>query len=235
MIKLAVSGACGKMGSRIISLAKRDKDVEIVIGLERKGHPAISSDIDGIRISDDDDLISQADCLVEFTESNATLAHLNKCVSLKKPIVIGTTGFDEKGFKLIEEASKHIPILFSPNMSVGVNLLFKLVKEAVSILKKYNVKIIETHHVHKKDAPSGTAKKIAQIIESVNDRKVKDIESIRKGEIVGEHEIIFDSELDTVVLKHSAKTRDIFATGALLAAKWIVSQKPGLYSMEDCL
>ncbi len=235
MIKLAVSGAAGRMGSRIINLAKRDKDIKVVIGLERKGHPKLSSDIDGIKISDDDSLISQADCVIEFSDANATLLHLNKCVSLKLPMVIGTTGIDDKGLQEIQKASKVIPIVFSPNMSVGVNLIFKLVKDAAGILKNYKVKIIEAHHAHKKDAPSGTAKKIAEVIEEASKEKVSNIESIRQGEIVGDHEIIFDSQFDTISIKHSAKSRDIFAAGALIAAKWIVAKPAGLYSMQDCL
>jgi 4-hydroxy-tetrahydrodipicolinate reductase len=147
-------------------------------------------------------------------------------------MVIGTTGLSEEEKIKVKEASRYIPIVFSPNMSVGVNLLFRLVREAAKTLSDYEVKIIEAHHIHKKDAPSGTAKKLAEIIEKESGKKVTDIKSIREGEIVGDHRVIFDSPLDTIELFHSAKTRDIFAKGALVAARFVVRQKTGLFDME---
>ena len=120
-------------------------------------------------------------------------------------------------------------------MSVGVNLLFSMVQEAAATLKGYKVRIKEAHHVHKKDAPSGTAKKIAEVITGQTKETVKDIEAIREGEIIGDHEVTFECDLDTVVLSHSAKTRDIFAQGAVNAAKWLFNKPAGLYSMKDVL
>ncbi len=150
-------------------------------------------------------------------------------------MVIGTTGLTDAQTKEIEVAANKLPIVFSTNMSIGVNLLFKLVKEtAAKLSKDYSVRIIEAHHIHKKDAPSGTAKHLAAIVGNTG-FKVADIKSIREGEIIGDHEVVFDSGVDTIRLSHSAKTRDIFAKGALAAAKWLVKKKPGLYSMQDVL
>lgn len=235
MIKLAVCGAAGRMGSRIIALAKLDKAISVKIALERPNLSKETAQIEGIKITDDTDKLSEVDCVIDFSQPQATMEHLKKCVSFKKPMVIGTTGFSEQEVKLIKEASKTIGIVFSPNMSVGVNVVFKALKDLASTLKDYKVKIIEAHHTHKKDAPSGTAKKIAEIVEGASGNKVSGIESVREGEIVGDHEIIFDGEFDKITLKHSAKSRDIFASGALAAAKWVALREKGLFSMEDCI
>ncbi|MCM8823575.1 MAG: 4-hydroxy-tetrahydrodipicolinate reductase [Candidatus Omnitrophica bacterium] len=236
MIKLGVSGACGKMGKRIIDLARTDKDFKLVCAIEHKDHPQIGSFIGDVMIETGLDSLRYCDCLIEFTSPLATVEHLDYLVKFRKPAVIGTTGLNEGEEKRVKEAAKYIPIVFSPNMSVGVNLIFKIVRIASKILKNYKVYIEEAHHIHKKDAPSGTAKKIAQIVKEegfIVDSK--DIKSIREDEIVGDHRVIFDSELDRIEIFHSAKTRDIFAQGALLAAKWVVDKKPGLYSMDDVI
>ena len=235
-IKLAISGCRGKMGQRISKLAGADKEFEIVTLLERKNHPDVGTVVGNIRIGDSLDNIKDADVLIDFTAPEATVENLNVCVKHKKPIVIGTTGLTVEQQDKIKAASKEIPIVLSPNMSMGVNLLFKLVKEAAKKLSgNYKVSIKEAHHIHKKDAPSGTAKKLAEIIEEVRGEKVKDIDSIREGELAGDHDVIFDSEYDTIKLCHSAKTRDIFAKGALIAAKWIFGKPKGFYSIQDVL
>lgn len=234
MIKLAISGACGKMGSRIISLASEDRKIKVILGLEKKDHPMIGKIVGDVKISDSSEEIKDTDVLVEFTNPQATLEHLNFALKYKKPIVIGTTGLSEEQKEMIKKASEEIPIVFSPNMSVAVNLLFRLTKEATEILSDYSVNITEAHHIHKKDAPSGTAKRLAEIIREKG-LEIKDVKSIREDEIVGDHEVIFDSAFDTIKLSHSAKTRDIFAKGALEAAKWIVNKRNGLYSMDDVL
>ncbi|MCM8765943.1 MAG: 4-hydroxy-tetrahydrodipicolinate reductase [Candidatus Omnitrophica bacterium] len=232
MIKLAVSGACGKMGSRIIELAGKENDFQLVVALEAKGHPKVGSLIKGVKILDNPEEIRNSDCLIEFTNPQATIEHLGICVKYNKPMVIGTTGLNEEEKIKIKDASRYIPIVFSPNMSVGVNLLFRFVREASKVLSDYEIKIIEAHHIHKKDAPSGTAKMLAEIIKKQIGKEVTDIKSIREGEIVGDHRVIFDSPLDRIELFHSAKTRDIFAKGALVAARFIVKQKTGLFDME---
>jgi len=236
MIRLAISGCAGKMGTRIFNLALDDKDLKPIVGIEQTEVLKQCLKTDEFKVSDNPDDIKEADVLIEFTAPEPTIEHLDYALKYKKAMVIGTTGLSEDQIRKIREASKNIPIVFSPNMSIGVNLLFKLVKEAAEKLSKdYKVKIVEAHHIHKKDAPSGTAKKLAQIIKDASGREVSDIKSIREGEIAGDHKVTFESPVDTVELSHSAKTRDIFAKGALAAAKFIAGKKPGLYDMQDVL
>ena len=221
MIKLAISGYKGKMGQRITALAEKDKKFNITAKIE---------------MSDSIEAVKAVDVLIEFTSTVATMEHLRACVRFSRAMVIGTTGLSENELSEIKLASKKIPIVFSPNMSVGVNCLFGLVRSAAKKLGlDYEVNIVEAHHAHKKDAPSGTAKKLAQIVKDSSNRDVKDIKAIREGEIIGDHRVIFESSVDKIELFHTAKTRDIFALGALRAAKFIVGKKPGLYSMEDVL
>jgi len=236
MINLGISGVCGRMGSRILNLAKADKEFNVVLGLEKDNHPRIGEVVDGIEVTNYTEKISSCDCLIEFSSPQATLAHINTALEYKKCVVIGTTGFNEEDISVIRESSSKIPILISPNMSVGVNVLFKLVKEAGKILKNYKIYMEEAHHIHKKDAPSGTAKKLADILNKEGfGIKYENIVSIREDEIVGDHSVVFKSDVDQIELSHSAKTRDIFAQGALTAAKWIINKSKGLYSMDDVL
>lgn len=223
MIKIAVSGSKGKMGSRIIDLAKGDPEFQCTGEFDVDGNAG--------------DAIKGCDCLVEFTAPEATMEHLAICEKDKKGIIIGTTGLSEEQVNKIKEASANIPVVISPNMSVGVNLLFKLVETASKILdSEYEISILEAHHAEKKDAPSGTAKEIEKIVKNI---KGKDtdvvISSVREGEIVGEHTITFESDVDLIEITHSAKTRDIFAKGALQAAKFIAGKKNGLFTMKDVL
>jgi len=236
MIKLAISGCCGKMGTRIHRLASMDKSFSVSLLLEQKQHASVGMSFEGIKVTDDIQEIQNCDCLIEFTSPQATLQHLEMCRKFSKAIVIGTTGLNDQQKGTIKKASADIPIVFSPNMSIGVNLLLKLVKDAAEIISKdYKINIVEAHHVHKKDAPSGTAKQLASIIKNVRKKDVNDIKSIREDEIVGDHEVCFESEKDVLKLSHSAKTRDIFAQGALFATKFIVNQKSGLFDMQDVL
>jgi 4-hydroxy-tetrahydrodipicolinate reductase len=222
MIKICISGSEGKMGSRILGMAKEDADLQV----------AGEFDVDG----DAEASIKPCDCLIEFTTPKATMEHLALCENLKKAVVIGTTGLTEKESDKIKEASKNIPVLFSPNMSVGVNLLFKLIEEAAKVLgQEYSINILEAHHAQKKDTPSGTAKELARIIKSVRADVEAPIDSVREGEIVGEHTVTFESDVDLLEITHSAKTRDIFAKGALKAAKFITGKKSGLFTMKDVL
>jgi len=235
-IKLGVSGACGKMGTRILALAGSDLDFKVSLALDRPGHPQIGEKISGIEVASDRALLKTIDCLIDFSSPEATLANLEDCARFKKAIVIGTTGFSQEQKQEIARRAKEIPVVFSPNMSIGVNLLFALVKDAAAALPDdYKISIVEAHHVHKKDAPSGTAKFLAEIIEDARGERPEDIKSIREGEIVGDHDVIFESSVDTIVLRHHAKTRDIFVQGALKAAKFIVTKKKGLFGMQDVL
>jgi len=234
MIKLGVAGARGRMGQRIIRLAKANKDFQVVFGLEKRNHSDVGEVIEGIKIVDALDEINNCDCLIDFSLPQATVEHIPYLMQFGKGVVIGTTGLDKEGKAKIEEASGVIPVVFSPNMSIGVNLLFRLIKESAKILKGYKADIQEAHHIHKKDAPSGTAKRIAEILDEQGfNVNIDDIKAIREGEIVGDHKVVFESGVDKIELRHSAKTRDIFAKGALTAAKWIVGKDAGLYSMDD--
>ncbi|MEI6863596.1 MAG: 4-hydroxy-tetrahydrodipicolinate reductase, partial [Candidatus Omnitrophota bacterium] len=169
MIKLCVSGSKGKMGSRIIELAKEGKGFEVTGEFDMGDDPRAR--------------IENCDCLIEFTSPEATIEHLQICKEFKKPVVIGTTGLSAEQITKIEDAAKEIPIVFSPNMSVGVNLLFKMVSDAAKVLGHgYTVGIVEAHHEHKKDAPSGTAKEIARIVKDIKGGGDVAIDSIREGE-----------------------------------------------------
>jgi 4-hydroxy-tetrahydrodipicolinate reductase len=222
MTKVCVSGSEGRMGSRIIDLAKEDPELEVTAGFDVDGNAQLA--------------ITDCECLIDFTTPAATMEHLALCETLKKPIVIGTTGLSDAEKARIKEASNNIPIVFSPNMSVGVNLLFKLIVEASKVLgEEYEISIVEAHHAGKKDAPSGTAKEIARIIKSIKGDKEIPIDSVREGEIVGEHTITFESDVDLLEITHSAKTRDIFVKGALKAAKFLAGKKSGLFTMQDVL
>lgn len=222
MAKICVSGSKGKMGLRILELAKAEAGIEVA-GVFDIG-------------DDPEPLIAKCECLIEFTAPQATADHLELCEKHGKAIVIGTTGLSEAQEEKVALAAQKIPVVYSPNMSVGVNVLFKIVGEAAKALgHEYRVEIVEAHHVHKKDTPSGTAKELARIVKDVRGDARIPIESVREDEIVGEHTITFEGPLDVIELTHSAKTRDIFAKGALVAAKYIVQKKNGLFSMRDVL
>lgn len=236
MIKLGVSGALGKMGTRILEFAAHDSDFQIVLALERMSHPQIGSRVSGLSVTSDRDAIKDIDALIDFSSIEGSLDHLAFCVKYHKADVIGTTGFNEEQKKDIARAAQKIPVVFSPNMSVGVNVLFDLVRQAsLSLPLDYQVTMEETHHVHKKDAPSGTAKFLADIVKKERFLENVPVESIREGEVVGDHEVVFESPWDTIRISHSAKTRDIFVLGALKAVKFAVNQKPGLFTMADVL
>ncbi len=232
------------MGCLIARLIAENKNFSLVGAVEKIDHPELGKKIEGIEIiSDLAKVIGESDVVIEFTTPAATLMHLTVCEKKNVPAVIGTTGFSQEEIDEIRTISEKIPVLLSPNMSLGVNLLFKLVKEAATILKDYEVEIVETHHNKKKDAPSGTAKKIAEIIaESKNvdlEKRVEyghiPIHSLRFGNVVGEHRVIFAGKSERLELFHRAEDRETFARGALKAAAFIVNQQPGLYSMEDIL
>ena len=230
MVKLVVSGALGRMGKRIIALAEKDQGLEVAGRLEKD--PQAGGDI----VTDLSDVKGDYGCIIEFTTPKASLERVRAALELKKAIVIGTTGFSREDIASIKKASGIIPIVLSPNMSVGVNVFFSLIaKAALGLGDIYKVSIREAHHVHKKDKPSGTAKLMRDIAcEKMSEIDIP-VESVREGEIVGDHDIIFESAVDTLKISHSAKTRDIFALGALQAAKFVVTRKKGLFSMQDVL
>lgn len=224
------------MGQRISELASTDDAFKISVLLEHEGHQALGSKSHGVTIQSNPAALKDAEVLIEFTTPEATFLHLKECLKTRTKMVIGTTGLSADQIKAIKAASKVIPIVFSSNMSVGVNLFFKVAGEvAKKTGQAYKVRIAETHHVHKKDAPSGTAKTLAQVVEKITKVKVTDIQSTREGEVIGDHDIYFESDVDTIVLRHHAKTRDIFVQGSLVAAKFLAKKQKGLFSMQDVL
>lgn len=236
MIKLAVSGCQGRMGQSITRLALKDKDFKLSALLEYKEHPKVNQTEHGIVISADNRILRGCDVLIEFTTPQATIENLQACLDHKVKMVIGTTGLQPEQAARIKEAAKRIPIVYASNMSVGVNILFKLTQIAAQkTADSYTINISETHHVHKKDAPSGTAKTLSEIAETASKTKVRNIESRREGEVIGDHSVIFESEEDTITIAHHAKSRDIFAKGALVAAKFLDGKSKGLFNMQEVL
>lgn len=235
MIKLGISGVCGKMGRRIYELAQHDKDFEVGFALEKKGTPVIGKELGKIKISSTPDGLFLIDVFIDFTVPEATDLNLDYVAKYKKPLVLGTTGLSDAQLSKVDEISKVVPVVFSPNMAIGVNVLFSVLPEIAKRLgPDYSVEIVEAHHKMKKDAPSGTAKKLGQILADATKKEIP-IHAVRLGDIVGDHTIIFCGNSERIEIKHQAHTRDLFALGALKAAKWIFGKPPGLYSMQEVL
>jgi 4-hydroxy-tetrahydrodipicolinate reductase len=244
MINLVISGICGRMGIRIGVLASADKDFKISGGLEFSGNSAVGKDIGAVlgidkqegRVGSDlSEFAADCDVLIEFATAEAAMEHLRTAVKEKIGVVIGTTAFSPEQIEDIKKASKDIPIVFSPNMSVGANLLFKITEEAArSLGKDYEIEIVEAHHSKKKDAPSGTGKRLGEaVFKGRGEMPV--IHSIRAGDIVGDHTVIFAGNGERIELVHRAQSRDAFANGSLTAAKFIAEKTAGLYSMQDVI
>ena len=220
-VRVLLIGAAGRMGKTIGEVAEHDSEIQIAAECDL-GDP-IGPAIKSCDVAID---FSQADSIDEICR--ALLKH-------GKSLVIGTTGHSEKQRKIIEEAARSVPIVLASNFSVGVNVLFWLTQKAAELLgSDFTPEIIETHHKMKKDAPSGTAKTLAQVLKAVRNSEIR-IESIREGEVVGEHTVVFNGPSERLELTHRAENREIFALGALRAAKWIVGKPPRLYSMQDVL
>lgn len=235
MIKLGIAGACGKMGRRIFELASYDKDFEINLALERKATPMIGAQMGKLKVSSSADGIFLIDVFIDFTSPDATETNLDYVAKYKKALVLGTTGMSDKQIQKVEEIAKVVPVVFSPNMAVGVNVLFSMLPEIAKKLGgDYSVEIVEAHHRGKKDAPSGTAKKLAQVIADATKKEIP-VHAIRLGDIVGDHTVIFCGNSERIEIKHQAHTRDLFAVGAIKAAKWVFGKPAGLYSMQDVL
>ena len=252
-INLAISGCLGRMGQQLIKSSKSNKNFKLVTLTENK---PITKKIAGISLDLNTEIaFKSTDVIIDFTVPKCTLDILNIATKLKKRMVIGTTGFTQKEENLIKKYSKKIPILKAGNMSLGVNLLMYLTEIASKSLNdEYLSKIFEAHHKHKKDYPSGTAlmlgkgiangknKNIYNLIgkKSLNKKsfpygKKINFNSIRKGEIIGEHEVTFSSGKEMITLNHEAFDRALYSDGALTAAKWLTHKKAGLYSMRDLL
>jgi 4-hydroxy-tetrahydrodipicolinate reductase len=261
MINVAINGVCGRMGLRIATLVAEDKDLKLVAALEMKGHEHIGKNLSTMisrghnNVIISDELNDAADVLIDFTSPDSTIDRLNTCIDKEIAIVTGTTGLDSEQMEQIKKASQIVPCLFSPNMSVGVNLLFNLVESVSNILgEEADIEIIESHHRYKKDAPSGTALKLAETVCAATNREMDDVviygrkgfsgerpqnqicvHSIRSGDIVGEHTVTFCNAGERLELVHKAQTRDSFALGSIRAAKFLAGKPPGFYSMKDAL
>jgi 4-hydroxy-tetrahydrodipicolinate reductase len=264
MLKLAVAGAMGRMGSRIAALSRQYEGIAVAGAFERRGHKDIGRDIGallglgdaGVSLEDDiEKAMSGADMLVEFTLPGPTLEHLRYCAGAGKPTLIGTTGFKKEEIDEIKKLATKIPCVMASNMSLGVNLLLKVLRDvAAKTGDDYDVEIIEAHHRHKKDAPSGTALRMAEAVAEglrrnldevavycrkglIGERTQREIgiQTIRAGDIVGEHTVIFGGLGERIEITHKATSRDTFARGAIKAALWLADKGPGLYDMRDVL
>ncbi len=259
--KVALFGAAGRMGTVITRCSAAMPDIRIVRAIESAGHQAIGSDLGSVAgISPLDVVVSDCcadaagvDVFIDFSFHEAVPGHLDQAIASGIPIVIGTTGFTTDEKDAIASASGRIPIVAAPNMSLGVNLLFAVVEKAARTLgPDYRVRISETHHIHKKDAPSGTALRLGECVadgqgrdfvsnyihnpaDAVQDPGKIIINSIREGEVVGDHTVIFENRAERIEFTHNAWNRDSLAIGALRAAQWLPDRAPGLYSMQDVL
>ncbi|MFH1037749.1 MAG: 4-hydroxy-tetrahydrodipicolinate reductase [PVC group bacterium] len=264
MIRIIVCGAAGRMGGRIIACAREEGDLMITGAVERAGHPDLGRDAGevsgagrlGLPLTDSlEDVIGSGDVVIDFSAPTAALAAAAAAAAHRKPLVIGTTGLCPEEEARLKKTVAGIACLFSPNMSVGVNLLFRLVEETAGALGDgYDIEIVEAHHRLKKDAPSGTARQIAELAASALGRDLSaaavygrqgmtgerprgeiGIHSVRAGDIVGDHTVIFSAPGERLELIHRAHSRDTFARGALRAARFVASAAPGIYTMRDVL
>ena len=252
-INLAISGCLGRMGQQLIKSSKNNKNFKLAALTENR---VISKKIAGIKLDiNTEEAFKKTDIIIDFTVPNCTFDILKIASKLKKRVVIGTTGFTQKEEALIKKFSKKIPILKAGNMSLGVNLLMYLTEiTSKSLNDEYLSKVFEVHHKHKKDYPSGTALMLGKGIADGKNKNLYNLmgkkflnkksfpygkkinfNSIRKGEVIGEHEVTFSSGKEIIKLNHEAFDRALYSDGALTAAKWLINKKPGLYSMRDLL
>lgn len=260
MIRIVISGVMGKMGSSIVRVLDKEPDIQLIAGIERRGHPLIGKDIRETLgmgkapiVDSLEDVIEKADCMVEFTDPEATLAHLKTASSAGTSCVVGTTGFTKSQMREIEKLTSTIPCVVSPNMSRGVNLMFKLVREISALMDDYDCEIVEAHHREKKDSPSGTALRLGEIISEAKGKKLSElakygrmgfqirtgeeigIHSIRAGEILGQHTVLWAGGGEKIIVSHEIHSRGAFAHGTMMAIKWVANKVPGLYTMRDVL
>ena len=264
IVRAIVVGAAGRVGMRILAAIHETPNILLAGAVERKDHPKLGKDAGetaglekwNIPLSGDlQEVIDLGDVVIEFSTAESSLINLPKIAQAGKSAVIGSTGFSPEQMEEVQQMTHKIPCVLSPNMSVGVNLMFKVIGDLAKILgKDYDMEVIEAHHRMKKDAPSGTAMKIAQILAQaqkrnldqvgiyqrkgmIGERKHEEIgiQTIRAGDIVGEHTVIFGGVGERLEITHRAHSRDNFARGAIRAAEWVVKQRPGLYDMQDVL
>ena len=264
MIKVCIIGAGGRMGKSIFSVLNNDNDVEIVGGTELEGHGLIGSDLgtangvgeNGVLITQDiNEAASDADVIVDFSAPVSTLKNAEYASGNNKAIVIGTTGFSAEERASLDKMIETVPSVIAPNMSIGVNLLFELSKNVSKIVgSDFDVEIVEAHHRNKVDSPSGTALGLAESVAEglgvdLNDKAVYErhgnigkrkeqeigIQTIRGGDVVGDHTVMFLGDGERIELTHKALNRDNFSKGVLRAVKWIPGKEPGIYTMKDVL
>jgi len=264
MVRIAVAGAMGRMGSRIAALSQEYESVRLTAVFEKEGHKDVGKDIGslyglgntGIILQDSvEKVLEIADVVVDFTHTGSTLEHLKIASSKGKAMVVGTTGFTKEQLGEVWTLTRHIPCVMASNMSLGVNLLLRILQDVARVLgDEYDIEIIEAHHRMKKDAPSGTAIKMAQVIADTLNRKLDEvavyarkgmigerkkkeigIQTVRAGDIVGEHTVLFGGLGERIEITHKASSRDTFARGALKAALWVHNKPAGLYDMQDVL
>jgi 4-hydroxy-tetrahydrodipicolinate reductase len=264
MIRMGVAGAAGRMGSRITALSKEYEGLKLTAAFETKGHRGIGKDIgiltgsgeSGVLLSGGiGEIIDSVDLIIDFTSVESTKQNLKAASAKGKAIVIGTTGFTAADMGEMTPLLKGIPCVMASNMSLGVNLLLKVLADVAGALgDDYDIEIVEAHHRLKKDAPSGTALKMAQVIADAVNRNLDDvavyarkgiigqrtkkeigIQAVRAGDIVGEHTVLFGGLGERIEITHKASSRDTFARGALRAALWLQGKAPGLYDMQDVL
>ena len=263
-IRIIVAGASGRMGQTIIKKIISNKSFKLIGATEGPGNKFLGSDVSkvikskkiGIYITDDiESLFAKADAIIDFTLPKATLRHAELASENKIVHVIGTTGFSQRDEKKIILAAKKATIIKSGNMSMGINILQQVINKAASLFDEtFEIEVLETHHKHKIDAPSGTAIMLGKATASGKNKKLENVmkinrtntigkniknkivmSSFRKGNVVGDHKAIFSSKDEVIELSHEALDRGIFATGAIQAAKWGINKKAGLYSMIDVL
>jgi 4-hydroxy-tetrahydrodipicolinate reductase len=257
---IGINGAAGRMGQRLVCLAREDPKLSVAAALEAPGHPALGKDVGevcglgpiGVPIRSEAPLSDRLEVLIDFSVPEATLKVLPLCVDRRIPIVVATTGFSPEQRREIEAAAHHVAVLMAPNMSLSVNVLFALCRQAATLLKgkDFDVEIVERHHRFKKDAPSGTAMHFARIVQEVMGGELRHgregitgerprgeigMHALRVGDNVGEHTVIFSTLGETLELTHKGHTRDSYARGALAAAKFLAGKGAGRYTMDDVL
>ncbi len=264
-MRVAVAGAAGRMGRNLIRAVQETDGLRLTAATDRPGGSFIGLDAGevagigpvGVTIADDlASVVNDFDVVIDFTRPEATLNHLDICRRHGRKLVIGTTGFDEAGLEAIRAAAQETAIVFAPNMSVGVNLVLKLLQLAASVLdpEQYDIEVIEAHHRHKVDAPSGTALRMGEVVAETLGWDLREVavygregitgerphrqigfETIRAGDIVGEHTVMFATEGERVEITHKASSRMTFAKGAARACLWLRDRTTGLYDMQDVL
>jgi 4-hydroxy-tetrahydrodipicolinate reductase len=261
-MRIAIAGADGRMGRMLIESVLASPDLTLAVALDRAGSPSIGQDAGaflgqdtGILVTDDLDALAQADCLIDFTRPEGTLAHLQACLKHGTRCVIGTTGFNDEGKQAIQQASQKIAIVFAPNMSLGVNATLRLLDMAARLLNSgYDVEVFEAHHRNKVDAPSGTALAMGQTVANAWGKKLDDIADwarhgetgaretghigfsvVRGGDIVGDHTVYFCGTGERIEITHRSSSRLTYAQGSLRAARYLARKDFGLFDMQDVL